>query len=195
MNELKSVKYQTGFPDLGQGKEMEQINGKIYLVTNKLNGMQYVGQTVRTVEERMKEHFQPSSAKTELLAAAIQKDGRENFIVEVLEEGITDYRELSYREVFYVATLRTVYPDGYNRTPGGVFGFQWNAKPKTWNPDYVRDYEAGMTLVEIGEKHGKAPTTILKHLKNAGVQRRCGPRPGCSRWEKIHAAEKLKTVS
>ena len=170
----------------------EPMNGKIYLVTNELNGMRYVGQTVRTIEERMREHYLPSQAKKEYLAAAIYQDGREHFRVEVLEEGITDYRELSYREAYYVVTLRTVYPDGYNRTPGGVFGFQWNVKHKTWNPDFVRDYEAGMTMKEIGEKYGKSPATIFKHLRNAGVKTRKGPRPGCSRWEKIHAAEKLK---
>ena len=170
----------------------EPMNGKIYLVTNELNGMRYVGQTVRTLEERMREHYQPSTAKKEYLAAAIQQDGREHFRVEVLEEGITDYRELSYREAYYIVTLRTVYPDGYNRTPGGVRGFQWISKPKTWNVDYVRDYEAGMSLDEIGKKYGRTPAAILKHLKNAGVPRRHGPRPGCSRWEKIHAAEKLK---
>ncbi|QJX73984.1 GIY-YIG catalytic domain-containing protein [Faustovirus] len=31
--------------------------GFIYLITNKLNGRQYVGQTTRTIEERWKEHL------------------------------------------------------------------------------------------------------------------------------------------
>ena len=29
----------------------------IYLITNKINGKQYVGQTIRTIEERWKGHI------------------------------------------------------------------------------------------------------------------------------------------
>ena len=52
----------------------------VYLITNRINGKQYVGQTTRTLEERFSEHAQADS----LLGRAIQRDGAENFSREVL---------------------------------------------------------------------------------------------------------------
>ena len=54
--------------------------GMVYLITKRLNGKQYVGQTTRTLEERFSEHAQADS----LLGRAIQRDGAENFSREVL---------------------------------------------------------------------------------------------------------------
>ena len=55
----------------------------IYKITNKLNGMSYVGKTTRSLDERIAEHLRNKS--NSYVDRAIQKYGWENFSVEVLE--------------------------------------------------------------------------------------------------------------
>lgn len=80
---------------------------------DEMNGMKYVGQ-MNNLERRIKEH---RSGK-QYIDKAIQKYGRENFTVEVLEECATR-EQLSEREIFWIAALNTKEPNGYNRTNGG----------------------------------------------------------------------------
>ena len=164
------------------------MNGIVYLIRNTVNGKCYVGQTTRNFNERFSEHCQPGSAKKgSKLSQAIQLYGEENFVCRILEEGIEDERELSYREVYYVATLRTVWPDGYNATPGGTEGFRINAKQTMYNPEIVDAYVGGLSLAEVGKRFGVCGGTVLNHLRKAGVPRRpMGSLPGhCPRWDKM----------
>lgn len=88
--------------------------GIIYKIMNLLDNMIYVGQTIRTLEERFQEHTQAET----YIGRAIRKYGAENFTIEVLEE--CDTREqLNEREIFWIATLNCKAPNGYNLTDGG----------------------------------------------------------------------------
>lgn len=95
--------------------------GTIYLITNKLNGKQYVGQTTRTVEQRIKEHIQEaqnSCRRRNLhLYNAIRKYGVENFSFEVLETNLNE-SELDEYEIKYIKKYNTL-KNGYNNTIGG----------------------------------------------------------------------------
>ena len=88
--------------------------GIVYLVTNLLDGKQYVGQTTRTLEERFSEHSEADS----LLGRAIQRDSAENFSREVLAECETP-EELDAQERFYIKKLDCKHPKGYNANDGG----------------------------------------------------------------------------
>ena len=88
--------------------------GVIYLITNLLNGMKYVGQTTRTVEERFYEHKRENF----YLGKAIRKYGEENFNIEVIEECET-FEQLNEREIFWISYLKCKQPNGYNLTDGG----------------------------------------------------------------------------
>lgn len=87
----------------------------IYVIINKINGKCYVGQTTRTLEQRIAEH---KSSKDTCIGKAIQKYGRENFEVKVLEE-CNSIEELNEREIFWIAEYNSVAPNGYNLTEGG----------------------------------------------------------------------------
>lgn len=88
--------------------------GVIYLITNLLNGMKYVGQTTQPLRRRINEH----KYGDQYIDRAIKKYGLENFKVEVLEECETK-QQLNEREIFWIAKLNCKAPNGYNRTSGG----------------------------------------------------------------------------
>ena len=97
---------------------MEDILEKsfvIYLLTNKVNSMKYVGKTTKKLKVRLKGH---RYNKTTYIGHAIHAHGWENFTVEIIEECPTE-AELNEREMYWIKTLNTKAPNGYNLTDGG----------------------------------------------------------------------------
>lgn len=90
--------------------------GYIYVITNKINGKQYVGQTARDVETRFLEHCSEKKGYSKL-HNAIQKYGWQNFYVETLEE--IPLSDLNEREVYWINKLQTR-DKGYNIAIGGM---------------------------------------------------------------------------
>lgn len=96
----------------------------IYLITNMVNGKQYVGQTTRSLQQRWREHCCNSSQCT-YLHNAIAKYGKENFKVEQIDIAI-DQEELDYKESQYIKFYNTLAPNGYNLDTGGKGGRQFS---------------------------------------------------------------------
>lgn len=90
---------------------------EIYLITNNLNGKQYVGLTTRTSEERFREHLKGDS----YIDRAIRKYGKENFSLEVLCRPRT-IDSLKKQEDYWATKLNTYYPNGYNIAKCGSAG-------------------------------------------------------------------------
>jgi group I intron endonuclease len=91
----------------------------IYLATNLNNGKQYVGKTMFTLEKRWAKHCYDAGYKPRgYFHLAIRKYGIDSFKVEVLKELGTN-EEASFYEKFYIKTLNTLAPGGYNLTEGG----------------------------------------------------------------------------
>lgn len=92
---------------------------QVYLVTNKIDGKQYVGQTTKTLEMRWFEHTQVrKSPSCRYLYSAIQKHGIENFEVETLVL-VSTKEEMDRYECGLIKALGTKAPNGYNLTDGG----------------------------------------------------------------------------
>ena len=90
---------------------------KIYLITNQINGKQYVGQTSFSLQQRFKTHYYDAlkeTAKHRPLYSAIRKYGIDNFTISLIEE--TDFP--NEREQYWIKKLQT-YETGYNATLGG----------------------------------------------------------------------------
>lgn len=83
----------------------------IYKITNKINGMVYIGQSVR-IERRFTEHNIPSNNST-LIDKAINEYGKENFTYEVIEE--CEIKDLIDREQYWINYYNCITPNGYNR--------------------------------------------------------------------------------
>lgn len=100
------------------------VYGVIYVVTNTVNGKQYVGQTTKTAEQRWKGHTSKSS-NCRALWNAIQKYRVESFTLGVVGTG-SDKQDLDAKESEWVAKLGTMAPNGYNLTTGGDSGGSWS---------------------------------------------------------------------
>ena len=90
--------------------------GYIYVITNKQNGKQYVGQTSRDIQTRFLEHCSEKRGQKGSLHDAIQKEGYLNFSIKSIEEVELD--KLDEREKYWIKTLNTQ-ETGYNIMPGG----------------------------------------------------------------------------
>lgn len=97
---------------------MSEVYGRIYVVTNKVNGKQYVGQTTMTVEARWRAH---PSGDCRALVGALKKYGVAGFNVATLEEA-TSREDLDAKERVWIARLNTLAPNGYNLREGGANG-------------------------------------------------------------------------
>ena len=96
------------------------MEARIYLVTNTINGKQYVGQTITKYSKLGHGHA---------VRDAYKKYGRKNFTYETIVSGISCEMFLDYAEKFWIKTLDTMVPNGYNLEFGGKRGKIVNHKP------------------------------------------------------------------
>ena len=88
----------------------------IYLVTNEINGKQYIGFTNKTLNERRKNHIKSSKNGKTHFYNALNKYGIDNFKWEIIDEnGMYDM------EKYYIKKYNT-FKSGYNMTLGGSGG-------------------------------------------------------------------------
>lgn len=89
--------------------------GCIYMYTNKINGMKYIGQTICKLKKRHWEHLNRDNS---YIDRALRKYGEENFDLSILEDNINDIEKLNELEIFYINKYDT-FNNGYNLTKGG----------------------------------------------------------------------------
>ena len=90
------------------------IYGVVYVITNLITGMKYVGQTTQSLELRFKAHLYEET----YIGNSMRKYGIKNFTIEIIEE-CESRKQLNEREIFWIANLNTKRPKGYNLTNGG----------------------------------------------------------------------------
>ena len=88
----------------------------IYKITNIQNNKVYIGQTIRPIEQRFRRQL--NDALNNILdthfARAIRKYGKENFIIEQIDEAQTQ-DELNQKEQYWIRYYNSV-KEGYNET-------------------------------------------------------------------------------
>ncbi len=134
--------------------------GKIYLITNTLNNKMYVGQTKLTLKQRFSEHQQPS--KKTAISYAIQKYGKENFKIQLLEE--CNITNLDERETFYIEKYKS-YENGYNNTIGG--GSQYISH----TPEVKQKLSAAAKGKLVGDKNPAKRPEVRKKISEAQKKR------------------------
>lgn len=93
------------------------MNGIIYVATCTIHGKVYVGQTVRTLEERRYQHLM--SKRNLPFPNALRLFGIDKFTWEILHEGVQTMDELNRLETETIAVLDSANPmRGYNCSQG-----------------------------------------------------------------------------
>lgn len=103
---------------------MRNGRGIVYLLTNLINGKNYIGQTTHSLQFRFKQHLR-SNDKNMLTCRAVKKYGKENFIMKSIKRCNTR-ESLDYWEKYYIKKYNTLAPRGYNLTTGGNH-YQYNS--------------------------------------------------------------------
>lgn len=116
----------------------------IYIITNKINKKQYIGQS-KDPYERFKQHCHRKQRDNSLIDKAIQKYGKDNFVLEILGW----YENYNEMEKYYISLYKSKTPNGYNIMEGGK-------EPPRWIGD-------NHPQSKITEKEAKA---IIQDLKN-----------------------------
>ena len=146
--------------------------GHIYKITNKVNGKSYVGQTRKSISERIKEHVRNSlyskdTASDTHLYMAIRKHGEENFSIEEIESCQDDL--LNERETFWIAYFDT-YNSGYNETIGG------GGRTKYPLSEVYERWREGYTMAEMHDRFGYDYSVFTRLYEIEGVKEEAAQR-------------------
>lgn len=121
----------------------------IYKITNNVNGKVYIGQTVRTLKERIGEHLRHNNL---LVQKAIHKYGVDNFKFKVIDKA-KNIDELNKKEMKWIGFYNCLVPFGYNQCIGGdnTIGFRHREESK----QAMSIKKSGMYLGENNPFFGK----------------------------------------
>ena len=146
------------------------MRGFIYKITNKINGKSYIGQTIQNVKERFYQHCATKCSQAILnmvIHKAINKYGKSNFTIEVIEE--VESTNLNDRERYWIRYYDS-YNNGYNSTEGGQDGIKLFKNLDT--ESIVREYKSGKSLREIGRLFNVDKQTIKDLLVRNNINLR-----------------------
>jgi len=99
------------------------MSGVIYQITCKSTNLKYIGQATNLkykngkpfnygAKGRWSDHVSSAKKRNTPLCNVIKQYGKDNFIIEVLEE--SPLETLDEREAYWILTNNTTYPNGYN---------------------------------------------------------------------------------
>ncbi len=128
----------------------------IYKITNTVNNKSYIGQTIKTAEERWKEHKAHAfgshpNDQNKTLYKAIRKYGVENFTFEVLQDNIETFEQLDKAEIYWIDYYNS-FVKGYNETFGGQ-QYHKILPNKEIIEDYYKTKSARKTALNFGIDH------------------------------------------
>ena len=106
----------------------------IYMIENILNGKFYIGKTVKTLQERFKQHIRCAKrGVNRKLYDAMNHYGIDQFVIHVMEDNIQSEDVLNEREIYWISKLNAI-ENGYNMAEGGDGG--GSIVPKHWDENH-----------------------------------------------------------
>lgn len=91
--------------------------GIIYVALCTVNQKQYVGQTTKSLQVRWQRHL-TRRGRIRGFSQAIKKYGQDAFTLRIVDTAF-DADDLNQKEQFWIKTLNTMVPNGYNLNEGG----------------------------------------------------------------------------
>ena len=157
---------------------------RIYLITNLLNGKQYVGKTVHSLSYRFSQHCNNDYYHT-YIHNAIVKYGKENFKIE--EICICDDDHWKELETFYIKFYHTHYSEGgYNLT--------WGGESNPMDDPVIRQRQK--ERVNACETHRKQSSETIRRFNQSEARKELDKRtserqrgiylPQFEAWNKVH---------
>lgn len=138
---------------------------EIYQITNIASQMSYIGMTTTGIQNRWNAHCRRSRKAKYYFHKAIKKYGINNFCVKKLDEAYS-LEEANVLEQYYISTLNTLVPNGYNMTAGGdgTLGHA-HSKESKQKMSLTHKNKVGLNL---GKKFSKQ-TRIKMSLAKSGI--------------------------
>ena len=143
----------------------------IYKIVNILNNKIYIGKS-SDIEKRWKEHIRHSksehSRRKSPIHKAINKYGKENFTIELIEE--VEATKLDEREVYWISFYDS-YNKGYNCTKGGQNGATRQTK-LSWaeENEVIEAKYLGFSIKEIEEVYNIDRTSVHNIFKRHALK-------------------------
>lgn len=141
----------------------------VYLITCRVNGKVYVGQTFRPMETRFQEHLnhaQHQKTSCRKLYSAIRKYRIDNFSIEKIGEASTQ-EEADVLEIQFISNFDSI-KLGYNLQHGGYNGRPSNETRKLMSEQHSGEHNAMFGKTHSEESKHKISDT-RKKLFNEGI--------------------------
>lgn len=137
----------------------------IYKITNSINQKIYIGKTIRTIEERWREHqrdYNKTSLEKRPLYAAMKKYGISAFSIEQIEE--CSLEELEEKERYWIEFYGS-FKNGYNATLGG------DGKPYIDYDLVILTYRETQNITKTAEilNIGRDTVSIILNIKKEPI--------------------------
>jgi len=142
----------------------------IYKITNLITNKVYVGQTTMSLARRWAVH--KAAKRVSPLTSSLKKHGASNFKIEEMARA-SSLEELNALEIYYIRTLDTVYPKGYNLSTGGKSSkgcTAWNKgmeglpAPKSAFKKGQKPWNAGQPQLSEETRRKQSMAKLGKHL-------------------------------
>lgn len=137
----------------------------VYKITNEINGKVYIGQTIRSLKQRWKDHKREAKdcKRSRAIHIAIKKYGVENFTIEQIDSATTQ-EELNEKERSWIKYYESNTSKGYNLTDGGdCFKMVDSVK--------VKISEFAKTRIGDKNPHYGVPMSLENRLKISAVNK------------------------
>lgn len=136
---------------------------KIYVITNKINSMKYVGLTVMPLNYRLSKHISDSLHDKKKhkgkINKAIIKYGKESFDIVEIEE--VEFKDMYKRETYWISKLDTI-KNGYNIVLS-------SNKDEDQLIQIFEEWLKGETMTDLAIKYNVCRKTLGRYIKDLGL--------------------------